>query len=345
MRKLLARARNAGRLLRNRLSPGAVVLLFHRVADLDADPQQLAVREQHFREQMDVVRRFGTLVRLADLREEITRRRSGRGLVALTFDDGYADNKTTAKPVLESFGIPATIFVSSGYCGAGREFWWDELERIFLSPGTLPDRLQMTWNGEEIVRPIEPSNYSPSDARRHAFWTVENRSDPTARHAVYRELATRLRRAPVATRESVLDTLRSWSGSETARDTHRPMTPDQVRALSSDLISVGAHTVLHPTLSALSAEDQEREIRQSKADVERFTSSEVDLFAYPFGGADDYAPVSVALARTSGFSLACTTDHDTVRRGTDPFRVPRINVRDWSGTEFESRIGPLLGSR
>ena len=100
--------------------PGdAVILMYHRVADLDADPAALAVHPDRFAEQ------------LAALRERFSRRSrcppSSRrpiedeppGSVVVTFDDGYRDNLTSAKPLLERFDVPATVFVVSGYIDSG----------------------------------------------------------------------------------------------------------------------------------------------------------------------------------------------------------------------------------
>jgi peptidoglycan/xylan/chitin deacetylase (PgdA/CDA1 family) len=56
-------------------------------------------------------------------------------MVILTFDDGYADNLLVAKPHLEAYDVPATVFVSSGFLGGGREFWWDRLERVTVHTG------------------------------------------------------------------------------------------------------------------------------------------------------------------------------------------------------------------
>ena len=39
------------------------------------------------------------------------------GLVALTFDDGLVDNLTIVAPLLKSVGVPATVFVVSGWLG------------------------------------------------------------------------------------------------------------------------------------------------------------------------------------------------------------------------------------
>jgi peptidoglycan/xylan/chitin deacetylase (PgdA/CDA1 family) len=108
----------------------AVVLLYHRVAEVAHDPWGLAVAPARFAEQLEALaKRFSPV----PLRELAARMDAG-GLpprsVALTFDDGYRDNLEAAEPLLARYGVPATIFVVSWYVGAGREFWWDELEAL-----------------------------------------------------------------------------------------------------------------------------------------------------------------------------------------------------------------------
>ncbi len=68
-------------------------------------------------------------------------------MIAVTFDDGYANNLHAAKPLLERFTVPATVFVAVGALEDPREFWWDELDGLLLQPGTLPDALQLHVNG------------------------------------------------------------------------------------------------------------------------------------------------------------------------------------------------------
>ena len=112
---------------------GAIaILLYHRVARLERDPQQLAVTPERFDEHLTALRATCTPVALADVPALLRARRLPPRPVAVTFDDGYRDNLHEAKPLLERHGVPATVFVSSGYVGAGKEFWWDELERLLL---------------------------------------------------------------------------------------------------------------------------------------------------------------------------------------------------------------------
>jgi GT2 family glycosyltransferase/peptidoglycan/xylan/chitin deacetylase (PgdA/CDA1 family) len=104
----------------------APILCYHRVCD-DPNPEltDWAVRSDRFRRQMQLLRRLGyrvmTLQTLVELFE------AGRPLdkvVVITFDDGYLDTVTTAAPILEEFGFPATVFVVTG-C-VGKTAIWDE---------------------------------------------------------------------------------------------------------------------------------------------------------------------------------------------------------------------------
>jgi peptidoglycan/xylan/chitin deacetylase (PgdA/CDA1 family) len=111
------------RRLRRASQPAAgAILLYHRVATGD-DPLELNVSPENFAGQMEVVRSAATPVALGELR-------AGSRRVAVTFDDGYRDNLTTAEPILNAAGVPATVFVTSGPVDDGRELWWDELVRL-----------------------------------------------------------------------------------------------------------------------------------------------------------------------------------------------------------------------
>ncbi len=111
-----------------------IVLLYHRVARTPYDPWELCVTPEHFAEHLEVLRRWRRM-RLDQVRTSRWRIRREEPAVAITFDDGYADNLHEAARLLERFDTPATFFISTGYVGSGREFWWDELERILGEDG------------------------------------------------------------------------------------------------------------------------------------------------------------------------------------------------------------------
>jgi len=114
---------------RLRYGPRTLVLAYHRIAPSDEkpedDPLGLAVRAHHFEEHLEVLRSFGGPVRFDRLMASTKDRTEPKESVCITFDDGYADNLHRGKPLLEKFDVPATVFVTSGQIGSGREFPWD----------------------------------------------------------------------------------------------------------------------------------------------------------------------------------------------------------------------------
>ncbi len=119
----------------------SLILLYHRVTALDADPFQIAVTPEHFAQQMQVVAEIGTLT----TSEAAGVTRGGRQGVAVTFDDGYRDNLVHALPALESADVPATIYVTTGPIGTARAFWWDELASLILQAGLDREEIFTRW--------------------------------------------------------------------------------------------------------------------------------------------------------------------------------------------------------
>src|ERR1041385_4728501 len=77
---------------RSRPAPAAIILMYHRVTAAPSDPQLLCVTPQHFAEHLEVLSERYRVVPLRELAARAHAERSVRGLAAITFDDGYADN-------------------------------------------------------------------------------------------------------------------------------------------------------------------------------------------------------------------------------------------------------------
>ncbi|HKG10488.1 MAG TPA: polysaccharide deacetylase family protein [Gaiellaceae bacterium] len=104
------------------LQNGLRILFYHRVSD---DRDELAVRPQNFRRQMDYLAtesyRVVDVVEAAALLE-----RGGpyRRTIGLSFDDGFLDVAEEALPVLAERGFRATVFVSPGVIDGWAGFGW-----------------------------------------------------------------------------------------------------------------------------------------------------------------------------------------------------------------------------
>jgi peptidoglycan/xylan/chitin deacetylase (PgdA/CDA1 family) len=101
--------------------------MYHRVATTASDPLELCVAPERFAEHLRLLQTVGEIVPLASLVAEPPR----TGLsVAITFDDGYADNALQAAPLIEEHDAHATVFVVAGAVGSRGPFWWDRLAAL-----------------------------------------------------------------------------------------------------------------------------------------------------------------------------------------------------------------------
>jgi peptidoglycan/xylan/chitin deacetylase (PgdA/CDA1 family) len=335
-----ARVRRGIKRLQHHWRPRGLVLLYHRVAELSADPWSLAVTPAHFAEHLAVLRSKTIPFTLMELFSHRAERRHSPWPVAVTFDDGYADNLLNAIPELRRANIPATFFLTSGPAGRKVEFWWDDLERILLNPGTLPARLHLClsegpceWNLEHAA------TYTDVDAQKYSGWRAWN-DPPTPRHFLYRSLWELLHGLPEAARSEVLKQLYAWAGiGPDVRPTHRAMSEHEVRALAQEpLIDVGAHTVTHSVLAKLPRRQQEDEIMTCKTDLEHLTGKPVTTFAYPYGQRTDYNEETTRTVQEAGFSLACVNYPGLVTTVTDPYQLPRMYVQDWDSETFARNL-------
>jgi peptidoglycan/xylan/chitin deacetylase (PgdA/CDA1 family) len=292
-----------------------IILLYHRVADLPSDPEGLAVSPDNFRHHMEFLKQQYLIVRFeedwANVKEPA---------VAITFDDGYADNFLEALPILENVGVPATFFISTGsVAGTLKEFWWHQLEAILLQDKEFPARFT-----------LQDDLYGRS-------WETKTRGE---RNKLYTELKILMQRIHPNQQEDWLEQLQKWAGtSYTKKNAHRTMTPDEVRKLAaSPWTTIGAHTITHIALSALNEEQQRKEIFTSKHELENITGKRIIVFSYPFGRKKDYNQTSVRLCREAGFTKAASNFPGQVHTWTDPFQLPRQLVRNWDLDTFTSEI-------
>lgn len=313
----------------------ALILFYHGVTNAVSDPWRLHMPPPRFAEQLEVLRRYGKVLRLDALVHGLQTDRLPRRSVAVTFDDGYANNLTEALPLLEKYEIPATIFVTTDYLGSAREFWSDELERLLLHPGRLPAQLQLRLNGHCLDWNLaDAAVYQRTDFERHRRWNAWEPGEPSVRHRLYRELYRTLQPLPQPVQQRVLQDLRAQvTEHEAARPLNRFLTPAEVLQLAqSELIEIGSHTVSHPLLPQLAAAQQEREIHESRLTLEEIIGQPVTSLAYPYGR---YAAETPGIARAAGMQCACAAEGFVAQAKTDLFRLPRCPVQDWDGAKFE----------
>jgi len=305
----------AWRWMRSRFSRNALILLYHRVCDDGDDPFGLSVTPMRFEEQMRLLTSRYRVVPLDALASDVINGSVVPGTVAVTFDDGYEDNLTTAKPILEQTGVPATIFVISGELG--REFWWDALVRLVHRTPELPAVLEVS-------------------GRPFAIPPAARRGTAAARRRLLLALHSLLIDQPLVEIRAAIAALAAQLREPPTTPQHRSASPSLLRSTirAQDSIEIGAHTVSHPVLSRLEPDEQYKEIFDCKTQLEALLGRRVASFSYPYGQPGQYNSDSLKHVRNAGFHVACTVGSDTVRATSDPMRLPRIWIRNAGGDAF-----------
>jgi peptidoglycan/xylan/chitin deacetylase (PgdA/CDA1 family) len=291
-----------------------VILIYHRVTKLSSDPEMIAVSPENFRRHMEYLKAHFKILRFeekwGDLKEPA---------VVVTFDDGYADNALEALPILEEVGVPATFFVSSGLIDGGKNFWWHRLEAFLLGGAELPERFTL------------------QDSRFCRTWAT---ATPEQRRQAYASLCLLMRKLDAIRRENWFEQIASWAGCGYPTETrHRAMTRHELKTLAaSPWATIGAHTVTHSALSALSEAQQRQEIFTSKQDLEAIIGRGITTFSYPFGRKCEYDRTSMRLCREAGFDKAAANFPGQVHRWSDPMQLPRHLVRNWDLETFAAEL-------
>lgn len=289
------------------MSDRLIVLTYHRVHRSWDVYNRGDVDLAAFDWQMRCLRRYFNVIRLD---EAVTRLSAGarlpRRAVCITFDDGYRDNFTTALPVLNKYGLPATFFIATAFLNGG--IMWNDriIEAVRVTKARILDLTDLGFGAFRLEREQD---------RVSALATLIDRlkyEDPAKRD---RESLHIVDRANVLLRDDLM------------------MLDSHVKELSEYGMEIGAHTHTHPIVRRLSASDLVSEIGRNRAALESITRKEVRGFAYPNGRKDvDFTTRERDAVASTGMHYAMTTDWGCIRAETDRFSLPRITP--WDKTPF-----------
>ena len=162
-----------------------MILVYHRVADSRIDPWALGVSPKHFAQQLQVLTTIANPVSL----RELVSARSDRDLppkpVCITFDDGYADNLYAAKPAMEAYGVPGTVFVTPGYLNIPEDLWWDELAKLILDPTAGHQEVSLSLNGHHYAYVFPPGEAEAETSNKWKAWETAPGPRQKAYLAIY----------------------------------------------------------------------------------------------------------------------------------------------------------------
>jgi peptidoglycan/xylan/chitin deacetylase (PgdA/CDA1 family) len=298
-----------------------LILGYHGVSSCDEHEwdNQLYIPPTFLRRRFEALQRGG--YRVLPLGEAIARLYQGTlpaRAVAITFDDGAVDFYTQALPILEQFGFPATVYLTSYYSRLQRPVFntmlryllWKARERT-LSTAGLSDQ-------EETITLADAAE------RERAFGILARACaarglSGSAKDDILNEVARRLQ----------LD-----YADLSRRRVLQLMSPDEVGRLPRALIDVQLHTHRHRV--PVEANAFEREIVDNRREIVSMTAGPVDSvrhFCYPSGVTNPSFP---GWLKRLGVTSATTCFPGLASTGSDPLMLPRlIDTMNLSDVEFE----------
>ncbi len=300
------------------------VLCYHSITDPHApdyhlyDPNVSATPAM-FARQMDYVKQHFNVIDLAALSAHVC---DGAPLpprpLLITFDDGYHDNYTNAYPVLRERGLPAVIFVVTGWMGSKQLPWWDQCGYLF----------RHTQQEHADLPLIGPHDLGTAGAR----------------HQAREAFMQRIKTSPEADKAGHMDALaQALAVHVPEHDTPLFLTWEQARELAANGIACQPHTVSHPILTRIPLETARDEIAQSAAHIADETGQPVMAFAYTNGLINDYNPGIMQHLRDLAIPLAFTLIPGPLRAEVRnrALEIPRVYLghRDI----FEMFVAKVMG--
>lgn len=289
------------------------VLIFHRVLP-EVDP--LSPDEMHA-SRFDAL--VGTLVHFFNvlpMDEALSRLRAGTlptRSVAITFDDGYADNYTIACPILIKHGVKATFFVASGFLDGG--IMWNDVAREALR-SFRGDRLDLSWLDLGVC-------------------SVATEAE---RHRLTETLLPKLKYLTPEGRRTALTRLIGDTGARIPDDLM--LTTAQLQGLQAAGMEIGGHTMDHPILAVLSEAEARQQMADNRAHLTHLLGRAPRYFAYPNGRPEqDYLAVHARIARELGYEAAFTTSYGSAGPESGSFELPRFTPWDKDALRFSLRLG------
>ena len=305
------------------------ILMYHGIdnqqTNINLEDSSLVVSTKNFEKQINYLSKSYDIISLEDISSHIKKKIPlPSNSVAITFDDGLKNNFTNAFLILQKYNIKATIFLITDYINAVKRNWLNNFfyftKEIGLSEFVeefkreFPEYLGLIGKIDQknIIKPI----ISILDYKIH-----ENIREKFMQH-LYNKYKIKINK------NKIEDLYLSWK---------------EIKIMANAGISFGSHTSTHPILSNLDYEKTEKEIVNSKKNIEAKLDKKTNLFSYPYGYKDSFDAKTKKILANNNFLCAVSTVDGFNDLNSDLFELKRICIIDEPFYHFKLRIEGFEG--
>jgi len=289
------------------------ILMLHGVIDPDTPstwkPLRSHLTTNQLSKTLTILAQYYHFVSLPEATEMLA---GARPLVpnslALTFDDGYRNNLTSALPILRQFKAPATIFLSTGNVTEQKPFWFDRIDYAIQSMNNdtvsrqgIPELAAIDFSTREtLTRSFitfirkEKNNYPTDTDMRSAIGNLTERMEQRSGKGLTDILAND-----------------PWAGV---------LTWNEIQQAASE-VYFGSHGVDHCQLGLIPPKAAKEELLASREAIEFHTGYPCRHLAYPNGS---FNKNLLSLVKECNYLSAVTSVHGLNRQGAEMLTLRRI---------------------
>lgn len=299
-----------------------LILCYHGVSCYDEHEWEgLYISANTFRRRLEAISQAGCHV--LPLTEAVERLQNGTlpsRAVAITFDDGFHDFYSVAFPILQSYGYPVTLYLTTYYVEFNRPVF-DPMCSYLLWKGRGKGKLD--W--PELFP--EPMSLEEESRRQELTWKIKN-------FALEKRLSAQEKDDLLARLAARLDL--DYEDLCRRRVMHL-ITPEEAKALAAQGVDLEYHTHRHRVYR--SRERMVTELQDNLRRIQMFTHQQPRHFCYTGGF---YLPEHPGYLKDYGILSATTCELGFCTRQTDPLVLPRlVDTMGLSDLEFRAWLqGP-----
>jgi len=284
----------------------AIILFYHRFSQTKSKQIPPKLYNQIFKKQLWHLKRWYNIISLDELVEGLkNEQQHKKPSIVITIDDGFYDNYRIAYPLLKKYHLPTTIYLTTGFIGTQRAPWIDEIAHALNNCSEKEIQFEKLFNGKTFNISTYRNKYELWESIYDQLLYLEQNT----KNDLVNQILNRLNSERIPKKRLMLN----WF---------------EVKEMSKNHISFGAHTVTHPTLSKMAVEEAKQEIRESKKVIEKEIGAKVRHFAIPNGKVKDFNEELREFCKREGFVSVVTTNIGCVDKDSDLYALPRFYPND-----------------